>query len=138
MSGVVGAVADRALRVWDSNIGSSGGVTVHRHTGVLGDEFRILAKSMHAQRQVAGVRSTAYLEWRYRRHAVWRHDILCARRGGTLLGFLVARTVVPEVLAVAELVTSDNVHVLRALTSALVRLGRERGADAINTEVLAG
>jgi hypothetical protein len=86
---------------------------------------------------VRGVRSAAYLDWRYARHTMWPHDTLCARRAGGLAGFLVWRKAEHGTLSIAELVDGGDPGVARALVKALSSLGRKRGASALSVETLA-
>jgi hypothetical protein len=79
-------------------------------------------------------RSAAHVHWRYLENALAPHEVLCAKRRGTLVGYLVFRPRGRGVLAIVDLVGAG----LDALISALVELGHERGASAVWCSVLRG
>src|SRR5262249_19096284 len=88
----------RIWRTLDADVGdvaARGGMRyrleVERLATAPGDEFDALDTRLALLRPVLGVRDAAYLNWRYVRHTMWRHDILCARRNGVLVGYAVLR-----------------------------------------------
>jgi len=125
----------RARDLWD---GRRRGLAVAPLAWPFGEEFDRLDEREAAHFPIRGVRSAAYLEWRYRRHAMWPHRTLTARRGGELVGYLVWREAEPGVLIVAELVCAGDEAVARALVGRLAALGRGQGATSLAVEVLKG
>ncbi|MCK6458966.1 MAG: GNAT family N-acetyltransferase [Planctomycetes bacterium] len=128
---------DLLLRARDAFASTPAGVRVEPLEGAFGAEFDVLEAREASRHRVRGARSAAYLDWRYRRHTMWKHGVLCARRGGDLLGFIVWREA-GEVFGIAELVDGGDTGVARALVKALASLGRQRGATALSAETLAG
>jgi len=128
---------DWLLRARDAFTAVPRGVRVEPLEGAFGAEFDALEAREASRHRVRGVRSAAYLDWRYRRHTMWKHGVLCARRGGDLVGFAVWREA-GDVLGIAELVDGQDLGVARALVKALASLGRKRGAAALSAETLAG
>lgn len=83
------------------------------------------------------VRSAAHIRWRYERHTAARHEILCARRGGSLVGFIAIRPQTADILAIVDLIASDPAAPA-ALVDAVVELGHQRGYSALWVTVLRG
>lgn len=129
---------DAALRVRDALSPTPGDLDVAPLEGGFGAEFDALEEREALRFRARGVRSAAYLDWRYARHTMWPHETLCARRRGALAGFLVWRASAPGALSIAELVDGGQKDVARALVKALSALGRARGATALSVEALAG
>ncbi len=129
---------DVVLRVRDALVPAPRDVDVGLLGEGFGPEFDAVEEREGGRHRVRGIRSAAYLQWRYARHTMWPHETLCARRGGALLGFLVWREPEPGVLSVAELVDGGDLAVARALVRALAHLGRARGASALSVETLQG
>jgi hypothetical protein len=128
---------DLALRVRDAFAGAPGDIEVAPLEGGFGAEFDALEESEKARFRVRGARTSAYLAWRYARHAMWPHHALCARRAGVLKGFLVWRDAGEGVLSVSELVDGGDLAVSRSLVRALLKLGRARGMTSVSVETLA-
>jgi hypothetical protein len=129
---------DAALRVRDALGPTPEGLAVAPLAGGFGPEFDALEEREAARFRVRGIRSAAYLDWRYARHTMWPHETLCARRGAVLEGFLVWRAAGHGAVSIAELVDGGDLGVARALVKALASLGRSRGATALSVEVLQG
>lgn len=129
---------DAFLRVRDALAAVPAELMVEPLAGSYGLEFDALEEREATRFPVRGVRSSAYLEWRYARHTMWPHHALCARRGGALAGFLVWREPDPGCLSIAELVDGGDIAVGRALVKALAASGRRRGATTLAVETLAG
>ncbi len=129
---------DLLLRARDALVAVPRGIAVAPLAGGFGAEFDVFEQRSSSRCRVRGVRSAAYLDWRYARHTMWSHETLCARRGGALQGFLVWRAAEQGVLSIAELEDGGDHGVARALVMALAALGRSRGATGLSVEVLAG
>jgi len=132
---VAGAAGDLALRARDKLTRGTGSVRVALLEGGFTSEFDRLDGDCGAGVAVSGVRDAAYLEWRYRRHTMWTHDVLCARRDGELHGFAVLRQEEPGVLALVDLCAA-GADTGRALAAAAVAHARERGAEALHAQAL--
>lgn len=131
---VVGAAGQAALRARDAFSGVPSGLSVEPLEGKCGEEFDALDARLEGLRPVTGVRDARYLNWRYARIA---HTILCARRGGTLEGFVVVGTSDPEVVPVLDLFAPTENGVAKGLVAGAVDFARRRGAEALWVEVLA-
>lgn len=136
--GLVGTLGDLALVARDRLTRPRSPVTVKLLDGPPGHEFDRLDEETADQARVRGVRSSAHLAWRYLGHTAARHEILCARDGGALVGYLVFRPCVPQVLSIVDVVAHGEPHVGAALIAGLVALGRARGMHALWATVLDG
>ena len=134
---VVGAAGQAALRARDALSGVPAGLEIEPLAGECGAEFDALDDRLKSLRPVTGVRDAAYLNWRYARNHLAGHAILCARRGGDLLGFIVVCTEDPEVVPVLDLFAPEDNGVRRGLVASAVEFARRRGAEALWMEVLA-
>lgn len=134
---VLAAPLDLALLVRDAFVRAPAGVEVAPLEGAFGAEFDALEAREASRHRVRGARTAAHLDWRYRRHTMWPHGVLCARRGGELLGFAVWRAD-GKILWVAELVDGGDLGVARALVKGLAAVGRGRRASSLSVETLAG
>jgi len=135
---VLGGLGDLVLRAKDALCGVPSGYEVSTHEGEFGEEFDALAERLYKLRPVVGLRTAEYLTWRFARHALWRHEAVCARRDGELVGCVVVQTADPRQIGVMELIADDDPPVLQALTAGLLALGRSRGAGTLSAPVLAG
>jgi hypothetical protein len=136
LAALVGAVGDMALRVRQSWHGGATGVNVELLASDCGDEFDALDARLACGRTVVGVRDAAYLNWRYRRNPVWRHEIVCARADGRLMGYAVVRRTTPSIVQLVDL-RGENAEVTGALLSAAAQWAAAQDAAALHVEVLA-
>lgn len=133
---MVGGVGDLLLQGRRVLQGGADGVQIERLYDVCGAEFDRLDARLAPPAGVVGVRDAAYLNWRYRRNPVWRHEIICARRGDELAGYVVLRPTAPSVLSVLDLAGEDE-QVSRALVTAASDWAQARHSAALHAEVLA-
>ena len=80
VSRALGTVGDLALRTRDALMRVPKGTTVDQLVGDCGEEFDALDQRLRGACRVEGVRSAAYLNWRYLRNMTCQHEIVCARR----------------------------------------------------------
>lgn len=136
LAAVGGGVLDLALQVRRTLRRRAAGVEIDTLTGDCGDEFDALDARLADGRAVTGVRDAAYLNWRYRRNPVWRHEIVCARTAGRLVGYAVLRRADANVVQLVDLQGEDQ-KVLTALVSAAAERAVAQEAAALHVEVLA-
>lgn len=135
-SSIAGSAGNAALRARDA-LKKRSHVSISPLAGPFGDEFDRLEEDLADTAPVRLVRSSDYLRWRYRRSAAARHEILCARAGARLLGYLVVRDEVLDVLTVIDLVTAPgDAEVREALIREAVSLGRACGKHSLVATVL--
>ena len=135
-SAALGSAAGLVLRMRDALIRAPRGIDVDLLEGDFTPEFDDLDGRTRGAVLVEGVRSAAYLNWRYRKNVMWRHEVFCARRSGTLLGYAVARLDAAESVTLAEMAPIQDSKVHKALLVAALALARERGAAVLVTHGL--
>jgi hypothetical protein len=133
-----GAVGDAAVRVRDALLRVPHGIEVESLEGECGSEFDALDERLSRVRPVAGVRDAAYLNWKHLRHAMWAHTLVCARRSQRLVGFVVLRAAPGANLALTDLFAEDDDQARRGLLARVVAIARERGAEMIQAQAVAG
>jgi hypothetical protein len=127
----VGVVANAALarRGWK---GSRNACEIETHDGLCGEEFTALDTRLRGQPGIKTVRTAQYLNWRYLTHLDSRYDILAARRGGQLIGYVVC-TKSPEDAVVVDLCSAANESdVIARLLGAAVEKYRVSGAATVS------
>lgn len=134
-SRLLGQAGDLALRAKDTLLPRRGDIAVEPLGGDCGPEFDRLDAALCRATRLRLVRSAAHLRWRYLRNVTARHEILCARRRGELVGYLVLRPREPDVLAIVDVIASDP-GAPGALLEAAAALGHRRGASALWATVL--
>ena len=134
-SRLLGQAGDLALRARDAIGARRGDVTVEPLAGDCGPEFDRLDADLARATRLRVVRSAAHVRWRYLRNVTARHEILCARRGDALVGWLAMRPRDPEVLAIDDVVATDP-EAPAALLDAAAATGHRRGASALSATVL--
>lgn len=136
LAAVVGGVADVVVRARRSLRGRARGVSVDLLAAECGVEFDALDARLARGRAVAGVRDAAYLNWRYLHHPIWRHQIICARTAGRLVGYAVVRCPTPHTAQLVDLQAEDT-RAARALLARTEQWSAAHGAAALHVEVLA-
>lgn len=99
------------------------------------EEFDALDARLAWDRPVVGVRDATYLNWRYIHNPVWKHEILCARADGRLVGYAVLRHASADTLSLVDV--QGETRVCRMLLSAAARWAASHDAAALHVEVLA-
>ncbi len=138
ISAAVGAAADLALRRRDARARAAQAVRVELLSAACGKEFDALDARLAGCRPVMGVRDAAYLNWRYLQHTMWRHDIICARRDGRLVGYAVLRSGESPVVSLVDLHTEEDESVRLPLVAEAAHWARSQHAEALDVEVVAG
>ena len=134
-SRLLGRAGDLVLRARDAIGARRGEVTVEPLAGDCGPEFDRLDADLTRASRLRVVRSAAHVRWRYLRNVTARHEILCARRGGVLVGWLAMRPRDPGVLAIVDVVATDPAAP-GALLDAAAAAGHRRGASVLSATVL--
>lgn len=84
----VAGLGNLLLRLSDLRLGSAG-AKMEIHRGECGKEFTSIWNRTEANRGSGVQRTAEYLNWRYLRHPEMKFQILTARKGGVLQGYLV-------------------------------------------------
>ncbi|HEX7287403.1 MAG TPA: hypothetical protein VF532_14545 [Candidatus Angelobacter sp.] len=123
------------LQASDRWIGSSKGWAVAIHEGRCGDEFTLLCQNPPATNALEIQRSAEFLNWRYLDHPSACHQILTARKGGELQGYLVFSRNNGNA-EIEEWWPRHNRALLAALIADLVGRLRECGTTVLTTFLL--
>ena len=124
-------------RVADAALGrryraaSAADVRIAPERGPWGAEFSALARDLAGRYAFCLDRSGEYLTWRYAADPHRTYDMLTARRGDALLGYVVWRHD-GETAVVTDWAGVDGPGVVRPLLSAAVDVIRERGASTVS------
>jgi hypothetical protein len=82
------AVANAGLLWKDSRMSSVAGLTIAAEAGPWEEEFTQATRKWSTSMGICVARTAAYLNWRYRDHPQQAYEMLTARRGRTLCGYL--------------------------------------------------
>lgn len=82
------------------------------------------------------LRSSDYLNWRYRRHPAHRYELLAAYREGKLQAYCIFLVMQDEVL-ISDLFGTQDKRTIETLLSGLIELCHRRSIAAMNISVLA-
>ena len=135
--GAVGSLADMALGWTARAPRSAGGLTVAVHEGRCGEEFSALARRTGEAHGICGERSAQYLNWRYLDNPIQRHELLTARIGATLVGYVaVAREGAAATLV--DVFTVPDESVSRALLRHAIARTWAQGATDVRVALVAG
>jgi hypothetical protein len=86
---VLAAPVNKLLKWRDLASLSDGGWTIVEHRGHCEDEFTQLAHAVGSRYGTCVERSSEYLNWRYLKHPLVHYEVLTARRGRDLVGYIV-------------------------------------------------
>lgn len=86
---ILATPTNKLLKWKDTLAASNGGWTIAEHRGDCDEEFTRLARAVGSRYGTCIERSAEYLNWRYLRHPSVHHQILTARCGRELKGYVV-------------------------------------------------
>jgi hypothetical protein len=130
LAGGLALVANAVLarRGWK---GKKSTCTVTLHQGPCGEEFNTLDRELRATPGVRAVRSAEFLNWRFLSHPGTVHEILTARRRGTLTGYIVFTRDVEDA-AITDLCSVEEPAVIARLLWGAVERLRQCGAVTVS------
>jgi hypothetical protein len=109
---------------------------ITEHHGDCKEEFSVLARAVGSRYGTCVERSAEYLNWRYVRHPLVRHEFLTARRGGNLMGYIVfSRT--KEDATIVDLFGFSNTAMWTALIAHVVARLRDQAMVTLSIPGLA-
>ena len=119
------------LLAWRGRKADKNCCELNAHEGPCGHEFDVLDQKMRGQRGIRTARSAEYLNWRYLANSQAKHEILTARRGGSLIGYT-AFTQRGEDAHIVDLCCMEEPAVVARLLSGAVELLRMRGVATVS------
>lgn len=130
----LGAAGNLVLAGGVAAVGRTRGLEVALHPGPCGEEFSVLDRESVDGSATRIRRPAAYLNWRFLANPFRSHEIMTARRNGSLAGYLVlAKDAAGP--AIVDLSPCPR-PVAAALVGAAVRLAHRRRASAITASVV--
>jgi len=135
VSGVISRGANRALALRDHIRSTSGAVEYRLNHQASAGELSELATQVGSSQGDCTLRSSDYLNWRYRQHPSQRYESLAAYRDGKLQGYCFF-SVAENQAFISDLFGIPGKETVDALLGGLVKLFRSRGISAINCSVL--
>jgi hypothetical protein len=137
LAGVLAAPFNELLRWKDFVALPSGRWTIENLDGICQEEFTHLAHAVGSRYGSCVERSAEYLNWRYLGHPLVRYQILAARRGGELQGYVVFSHT-NEDAKIVDLFGFSDTSMWTALISRVVALLRDHDVATLSIPALAG
>jgi hypothetical protein len=132
----VSIAANAVLSVRRDPLSIKSGVSIERHTSGFGSEFSDLAERVRHGMGSWVERSAEYLNWRYLDHPHQEYEVLTARRGRRLEGYLVFLQQ-GNSASVVDCAAAEPIEVRNDLIRGLTALMKDRKVEAIHAAVLA-
>jgi len=129
-------IADLALLLREGYISDPAGVQFRLEEQECTAEYSRLADRIGSSLGGCTLRTSAYLNWRYRRNPITAYEFLAAYRGEELLAYCVF-SIADRQAWVAELFGRSDNSIVTGLFRRLAALLRSRGAVSINVVLLA-
>jgi len=124
------SVVNIGLRLWERSRKQIGPQTIAVEEGPWGEEFTRAAKKWSPAAGVCVLRTADYLNWRYRKHPTQSYELLAARHGEALRGFLILH-LAGENCVIDDLLAQDD-QVCQALLAEAVALARQWGVHTLS------
>jgi hypothetical protein len=128
-------VGNEFLKLRDRVFNGRSGCAVSLHQGAFNGEFSDLSRRIGFAYGASVVRSADYLNWRYRSHYHLNYETVIARRRERLEAYAVFADM-GDYVEIVDMLTIDEVGVLRDLIGGLLELLRERGSLTLNIALL--
>jgi hypothetical protein len=129
------AVANAGLRLRDDGAKLGSDWAVSSDPGPWGEEYTHAAREWSPRTGVCVVRTAQYLNWRYGGHPEQKYEMLAARQGAKLGGYLIQHTH-GEGCTIDDLFAEDTT-VRGALLAEATAIARKRGAHTVSMPCLA-
>jgi hypothetical protein len=133
---ILAAPVNKLLEWKDNAATSNGDWTIAQHRGDCEEEFTQLAHLVGSRYGPCVERSGEYLNWRYLRHPQVDHEILTARQGEELKGYVVFSHTKTDG-KIVDLFGFSNTAMWTALVTHVVALLRERAIITVSIPSLA-
>jgi GNAT superfamily N-acetyltransferase len=127
--------ANAALRLRDVRVWRDADWTIAADPGPWGEEFTLAAREWSSSAGVCVARTAEYLNWRFREHPLQKYEMLTARQGSRLGGYLIHHSN-GEDWTIADLFAETDAARSALLTEA-TGIARERGAHTVSVAWLA-
>jgi len=135
LAGLLAAPINELLKWKDFASLQNVGWTIVDQEGICKEEFTHLAHSVGSCYGSCVERSAEYLNWRYLRHPLVHHELLAARHGGELRGYVVFSHT-NEDAKIVDLFGFSDTAMWTALVARVVELLRNRGVVTLSISAL--
>jgi GNAT superfamily N-acetyltransferase len=125
------AIGNLFLKLYSLRNRKDRALTTFLHVGRCGEEFSALCRGIRGRFGLFVQRSAEYLNWRYLDNTYQPHEILTARKRGSLVAYAVFIQA-GENGSIVDLVGSEDAGVLTTLIEAVVALLKSRGVNTIS------
>ncbi len=132
---IVAGAGNLLLRLGDMSGTAKHGVSVALHTGDCGEEFSALSDKMAGCYGICTNRSGDYLNWRYLDNPLYCYELLTARRGGELLGYIVFNQSGEDAM-LADIFGVDEPLMIECLLNGATAILRERGVVTVSAALI--
>jgi hypothetical protein len=136
MARILATPVNKLLERKDIPSASNGGWTIVEHQGQCDERFTQLARAIGSSYGTCIERSAEYLNWRYLRHPLVHHEILTARCGEDLKGYVVF-THTEKDARIVDLFGFGDTAMWTALVTRVVALLRARMVNSVSFPALA-
>jgi hypothetical protein len=133
----ISAFGNALLRYRFSGKNRAVDVEIGVHEGAFDDEFTKLSCRVSTLYPAYGIRSAAYLNWRYVHHPHSSHRLVVARRGEELIGYAVLITDSTEWWLTDIFGTMDR-RIITGILSYVRRLAQGASAEKVTASILSG
>jgi len=128
------AAANATLRLRDARLGRSSDWTIAEETSPCGEEFTRAFRQWAPRMGICANRSADYLNWRFMQHPQRRYQLLTARKGGSLCGYLIYQWA-GEDATVVDLFAEED-QVCKALLIETIAIMRHCGVNTLSAPFL--
>ncbi|HEY2547620.1 MAG TPA: hypothetical protein VGI46_16230 [Candidatus Acidoferrum sp.] len=136
LAGFLAAPLNQLLAWKDSASFGNAAWNIENHKGTCGEEFTELARTIGSFYGSCVERSAQHLNWRYLEHPLLRHELLTARSGEQLRGYVVF-TQYQQDARIVDLFGFSDTSMWTALVGRVVSLLRDRGLNTLSFPALA-
>jgi GNAT superfamily N-acetyltransferase len=132
---VLSAAVNVGLRLGHKRVRITDRWIIAAEEGPYGDEFTQAARQWSSRTGICVARTAEYLNWRYREHPLQQYEMLTARQGSRLCGYLIQHSL-GEDYSIADLFAEDD-ETRCALLGQAVRTARRRRIHTLSIPWLA-
>jgi hypothetical protein len=131
------SVGNTVLKMASPRLKADKALEISIQQGASSEEFTTLADEQRGKFGICVRRSAAYLNWRYVDNPLARHEIVTARRGGHLVGYIVW-TQNGEDASIVDLFGEEDRKMVQRLIAEITALARERGVETLSVSMNEG
>lgn len=132
---ILSGAANAALTITSGSLKLRSGASVELQRGRCGEEFSELARDVGNKLGTCVERSAEYLNWRYLDHPQQKFEILAARHGGRLVGYVILAHEGSST-TMMDLFSAEAAEIRKDLVRTAVALSKSRGSESVQASIL--